>query len=135
MVKITNSGIAIDPVAESEGRWMDTPWDGVQFKIAGSQTPRYYSCVRNNLRRRNCATLNELSTEAQDEVLCEALGEACLVDWKGLKSGDVDLEYSVANAIDILKSRTYVRIRDFVSYKAALLSSFDVENIEEISKN
>lgn len=136
MVNITNPGIAIDPKAELEGRWMSTPWDGVKFKIAGSQTPQYYASLRKNLKRRNSATLNELSSEEQDEVLCETLAEVCWLDWEGLKSDNGEtVPYSTETAVEILKSRAYVQIREFVSFKASLLSSFYVENVEEITKN
>lgn len=141
MVNILNSGIAIDADAELNGRWIKTPWDGVKFKIAGAQTPKYRASLRANLRKRNCAELNELSEDDQENVVLETLIECCFLDWKGFvtinqATGEKEeIPYSVETAFAILKDRTYIRIKDFVTYKASILTTFDLENADKVAKN
>jgi hypothetical protein len=71
--------ITTDATLETEGVWRK--FEDAEFRIAGSNSPRY----QRSLRRHAQSATAKLKTDpaTQDRMLIEAMADTILIEWKG----------------------------------------------------
>lgn len=98
--------IKITPVSKEssiEGAW--TVYRGVGLKIARNGNPNFKRIfARLSRPHRKSIEQNSMDEDLALGLLCEAISESILVNWKDFKIGDTVIEYSHANAKQLLKN-------------------------------
>lgn len=98
-----------DRRAEEDGVWVDAG-EGLQLRIARWGNPRYQEAMR----RLGSPLLPQIKTgtiseQASEEVLCKAMAETILLEWKNLQEEDgSEIKYSREKALELLRD-----VRDF----------------------
>lgn len=77
--------------------------------------------------------VGKLDDETANDILCEAMSVAVLLDWEGMTEGGVTLEYSQQSAKRILLE--YKDLRNVIFELASDLTLFRNDAIEEAAGN
>jgi hypothetical protein len=124
MLRIT----PIDNNAAQDGAW--TVYRGVDLKIARAGNDRFAKHFMSASRpHRQDIDKGRLDTKTAERIMCESMAEGILMDWKNLKVGDQEVEYSKTNAFDLLKNDP--DCRDFVQEFARELNNFIEKDKDE----
>lgn len=123
-----------DRSAETNGVWVDAG-EGLHLLIARAGNPRFQDAMRRLghplLPQIKTGTISE---ETSEGVLCRALAETILLNWKNLQDDDgKDIPYSVEKATQLL-----LEVRDFRSIVIELsqnVNLFRNEQTREILGN
>lgn len=92
----------IDDKAAQDGSW--TEYRGVSLKIARAGNDRFAkSFLRGSRPYRKDIQANTVDDQIAEKILCEAIAEGILVDWKGFVIDDTEIEYTVENATALMR--------------------------------
>lgn len=120
----------VDDSAAQDGTWTD--YRGVSLKIARAGNERFSRSFMNASRpHRKDIERNALDNGTAEKILCEALAEGILVDWKNFVIDGEELQYSKANASELMKQDP--DCREFVQEFARDLNNFIVADKEEVA--
>lgn len=72
--------IITDAALETEGVWRK--FEDAEFRIAGSNSPRYQRALRRHGQTVNQSKLKH-DIPTQEKLLIEAMADAILIDWRG----------------------------------------------------
>lgn len=98
---------------EEEGVWVRAG-DGAEFKIARANNTVAMKMSTELMRPyRHLQRINKVPKDVQEEVGLEVLSQAILLDWKGVKEGDVEIPFSPEAAKRLFKA--YPDFADFVA--------------------
>lgn len=119
----------IDDKAAQDGTW--TEYRGVSLKIARSNNERFaQSFLRGSRPYRKEINANALDNKIAERILCEALAEGILVDWKDFVIEGQEIPYSVENATSLMRDDP--DCREFVQEFSKDLNNFLVQDKEEV---
>ena len=124
--------LTLDPKRAEEGEWKE--FRGAQLLIASTDSPRYKG-VMAQLARKHKLDLEDDNPKFADviqDLTCEALAEAVLLDWKDLAISGKPIPYAKNVAKQILLSAPAVRT--FVEEVAGRASNFNVQAVEAAKK-
>jgi predicted amino acid racemase len=115
------------------GVWVN--FEGSSFLVAHISNMRFQRALaRLQQPHRKKIEAGSLDPQVHREVICKAMAEAILLDWKdvgSIRGGDV-VKYSSANALAALMGNT--EFRDFISEFATNLSNYRSEEVEDLGK-
>lgn len=128
------TAFAIDTDKAEQGAWFPLTKDISvklrRFKSEASQKARIeYMKPYVGLTRRG----QELPDNVSVEILTKQMAKGVIVDWKGVKSGDVDLPCTFDNKVELLTALP--ELRDTIFTLAIEIESFKPELDEEGLKN
>ncbi|MDX1699244.1 MAG: hypothetical protein R3250_01440 [Melioribacteraceae bacterium] len=115
---------------EEYGIW--TEYYGIKLRIARSTNTKF----KKEFRRLTKPYQKEIDEDRMQEekssaILAEAMAKAILVDWKDFVVNGKEVEYSIANAIDLLTNDE--DCRTFVSNFAGEIDNYIIEEMEKVS--
>lgn len=116
------------------GVWED--FDGARFLIAHISNTRFQRALaRHQQPHRRKLEQGTLDPQINKEILCKAMSEGLILDWKNVESvaGDKDVPYTHEAAFKALMGD--VEFRDFVSDFATNIANFRYEEIESVGKS
>lgn len=118
---------------EEEGAWVDLG-DGAFVCVARVGNKKYNEYFEKALKphRRQFRT-GSMPTEVMDEILIRTLANTILLGWEGVEYEGKELEYSVDNAIMVL--RELKDFRSLISEISNEMETFKQEEQEEALKN
>lgn len=126
-----------DTVAEVEGVWVDLG-DGGSVKVARLNNPNHKKAL-DHLRKpykNMLRTGRGLPDDVAEKISSQAMAEAILLDWKGLKGRDgKEVAYSPEKALELLMDPALKDFRDNVAYLAMEQETFRKEALETAAKN
>jgi len=73
-----------------------------------------------------------MKDDVADKIMCTALAEGILVDWRGMKYGGEDLPYSIEAAVEILMNP---KLRDFRQLVVELSQEMELFREEEVAES
>ena len=131
MQKLKLNVPSIDTGKAAEGVWI--PYEnGIEFKIARSNTPLYREAVKKIHRQhKRQIDAGTLSDSLSDSIMANLMAEHILLDWKGLKNGKEDFPYTRQNAADFLAEESYSEIREWIMVQAQDVENFRAEDIKK----
>ena len=122
-----------DPKLEKAGVWLEYR-DGSQVKVAraGNQvfSRAHAARMKPHLRKQRDGNMD---AEVETRILCEAIAEGILVDWKGFEEDGKELKYTKARASALLISS--MDFRNEVVELAATEAYFHADFEEASIKN
>lgn len=122
------------PVAELDnGTW--TEYQGAEFKIAYATNVRFLR-IKQRLEQphRRKIEANNMDPAEQRKIICKAMAEGLLLDWRGVKNASKDdVPYSVKAAEQALQYDE--SFRDFVMTFSVELGNFKAQEIAEEGKS
>lgn len=101
--------LATDETAEVEGRWL--PFGDGSVRVARAGNEKYLRTVA-ALMDEAAIDLSKADPDTEsraNEILVQATAKAILKDWKGLSFQKAPIEYSLENAVKLLKVREFRR--------------------------
>jgi hypothetical protein len=122
--------------AEQEGIWFK--WEDAKLKVASINSKRYQRILqdkqapyRAQIRR------GTLPDETREELATEAMAEAILLDWEGVKENGKAISYSVAAAKELLTKyqKFAALVAEFAMNEAAFQAELDEEGISSLKKD
>jgi len=117
---------------EREGFWSDFG-EGCQVKIARMGNPDYQKTFQKLSRpHQKAIRRGSLNHEVAEKLLVEAMAQAIVLDWEGLKEDGKDIKYSKEEAVRVLT--TYKDFRDQISEIANDMESFKAAEDEDGKK-
>lgn len=124
--------LKITPIGKKAETGVETSYRGVKMTIARMGNVRYKAAFRRLIRPYTKEVEdNSLDEKTSEDIICESLAEAILVDWnKDTFPGNV--EYSSANAKDLLVNDP--DCRDFVQSFAEDINNYLEEDLAEVKK-
>ncbi len=129
-IDLTNIKITpVDSTAANDGAW--TNYRGVDLRIARANNDNFKKTFMRLARpyRKDIAQDN-LDEKISESIMCEAIADAVLVDWKNFSINGTEVPYSRANAIALLKNDA--DCRKFVQDFSADLSNYISRDKEEV---
>lgn len=127
-ISVTDAG------AELDGIWIPYPLvDGIEVKIARFGNKNHEKSLK-RLRKPFTAYNKEPSDEQAERITLESLVDAVLLDWRGIKDGDSDVEYSKDVAMQILADPSARDFLDFIVKASTDINTFRKERIAEAGK-
>lgn len=130
---------AYDKSKELEGVWED--FMGASFKVASSQSSEYKKELLRLSKKQNASQKGkkeDIDIEKNVDLICEAMANTLLLDWKGVgrideETGEiVETPYSKENAKQALKD--HYELREWVDAFASENENFKREYVEKVSK-
>jgi hypothetical protein len=86
------SHMKVDSKVLDEGIWIDSEeFDGVSWRVRGTDTPGYQRALRNRLEEeavKNPDSLNGVNLIAGMRITNALVVEYCLVDWRGIDNDE-----------------------------------------------
>lgn len=108
-------------------------WNGAEFLIAHISNMKFQRALA-KLQQPHKKKLEagSLDPKINRDIVCEAMSEGILMDWKkvGSKSGVEEVKYTPANGFIFMKKNP--DFRDFVSDYAQNLTNFREEQLEDL---
>lgn len=113
----------------ASGVWAQ--WQGSQFKIAHISNMKFQRALA-KLQQPHRLKLEKgtLDPKINRDLVCQAMAEGVLLDWKEVGDANGVVEYSVETAHTALKNDP--EFRDFVSDFASNLANYRDEEVEEL---
>lgn len=122
---------SVDTGKAAEGVWIDYD-DGIQFKIARSNTPAYREAVKKIHRQhKRQIDAGTMSDSLSDSIMAGLMAEHLLVDWKGLMSDGKEFPYSKENATAFLSEEAYGEIREWIMKQSQDNENYRTEDIKK----
>ena len=122
-----------DETKETDGVW-ETIGEGCRIKVARANNTNYNKWFtrltkpfKQQLRR------DTMPEKKSEEILIKLMAKTILLDWEGMFEGEVELEYSEANAIRLLTD--YKDFRQQVDDLSKSIELFREEEDEDAEKN
>lgn len=120
---------------EKSGTWVDFG-DGIKFKLASmsARNKDYVKAVEAALKPfKRQIRMKAFSNEKDAEVTREVFADKILIDWTGVKRGDVTIKYSRDAALDLMIElpKLYHELVEQATNDATFLES----ELEDESKN
>lgn len=116
------------------GIWVD--FEGSSFLVAHISNMKFQRALaRLQQPHRKKLESGGLDPQVQREVICKAMAEAILLDWKNVGSvneAHSGIKYTSANAFTALLKNT--EFRDFISEVATNLSNYRAQEVEDLGK-
>ena len=110
-------------------------FDGSEFLIAHMSNMRFQRALsRLQQPHRRRIETSTLDPQVNKEILCRAMAEGILLDWRGVKSKENqnDVPYTPDNGYRALMGNA--DFRDFVSFIAMEMANFRASEVEELGK-
>lgn len=123
-----------DITSVDTGVWAE--FDGSSFLIAHISNMKFQRALaRLQQPHRRKIEAGTLDPQTNKNVLCQAMAEGILLDWKGVGSvaAKDEVPYTIENAVTALKKST--ELRDFVSDFALNLSNFRQVEVEDLGNS
>jgi hypothetical protein len=122
-----------DQKAEERGVWRDVG-EGARLKIARKGNPRYRRVFREKTRgMEQQMRLSVIPDDVADQIICEAMAEAILLDWDGIDDAGESIEYSRGAALKFLLK--YPDFRDLVDGLSEQIDAYRTDNLASTEKN
>lgn len=114
------------------GSWGE--FQGCQFLITHTSSTRFQRALsRNQQPHRKKIEQGTLDPEVNRDIICKAMSEGMLLDWKGVtNSAGETVPYTPEAGLRALKGQ--VDFRDFVSEFSMSINNFRKQEIEEVGK-
>lgn len=118
---------------DTEGQWFEYE-EGGEFLIARAGTSNFLRISDKHERPyRKQIARGQLGTDKQVEIMCKAMGEGILLNWRGISDEDgQDLAYNPDLAADVLRLNR--ELREWVTEKSEEMTRLRDEAIEETAK-
>lgn len=111
---------ATDLRAEQEGKWFE--FDGSRFLIAAALNPRHRKVLSKLGKTKHQAAIRKNDPAGIQALSNEAMAEAVLLGWEGVKCGEQDYPFTPTNALALITtSRVF---RDWLEATASDQSQF-----------
>lgn len=110
-----------DAALETGGKWIK--FHDCEFLIAANMNPNHKKALH-KLAKKNPLAIRRGDIAEQERIAIEAMAGTVLLDWRGVKNGELDFPYTPENAITLLKIQI---IRDFIADESQQISNFQAE--------
>lgn len=121
----------LDPSAKSEGVWVDFG-GGAAFKLASFDNPAFTEAFRKAIKPYQDLG-RKVPEDEQIEIMCQAMADHIVLDWRGVYDGDKELKYSRDAAYRLLKELEWIRNR--IINEARDLENFKAQQAKETEGN
>lgn len=115
------------------GVWIE--FEGSSFLVAHISNMKFQRALaRHQQPHRKKIESGSLDPQVHREVICKAMSEAILLDWKDVGSvkGDNGIKYTPATGFTALIQNT--EFRDFISEFATNLSNYRAQEVDDLGK-
>ncbi len=109
--------------ARAKGVWL--PYDGAEFLVAYAESTAYKRAVNKARLKRSPAEIRR-KPELLEQIAAEAMAEAVLLDWRGVKNGEEDFPCTPANKLTLLAIPEF---RDWLATQCNDANNFKSEAI------
>ena len=111
--------------SKESGVWIS--YDGAEFLIAAITRPEYNRALEKHRKGRPLAKLQR-DNETAKQIITEALADAVLLDFRGVKDGDSDLAPTRENRLAVLAIPS---LREWIVEQASTIANFQAEATAE----
>lgn len=122
---------AIDEERVNNGTWHSIGQNKGKIKVARANNKNYAESLQRKLSAHPELDLRtEEGKELHEKLVTEAMADAILVDWEGLKDHGTEIPYTVTAAFELLMK--YPDFRDYVSGVAADNQHYRIARIKAV---
>lgn len=121
---------AFDETKQEDGEWFE--FEGAEFLIASVESPKFIRTYE-RLQKPYKKSRSEISQETSLKLICEALADAVLLDWRNVyqSAAKKPVEYSKETAKQALIKNK--KLREFVTEVAAEQDNYLRAEVAEVS--